>query len=63
MGDWCIDHAVDQEEEDGVEGLPEGTNMTNVCPCEDKDLCQVQCKPDIPGSSDKRLTGNGEKLT
>ena len=40
VGDWCIDHAVDDEED--VEGVPEGANMTNVCPCSDKDLCQVQ---------------------
>ena len=42
VGDWCIDHAVDGEEEDDVDRVPEGTNMTNVCPCKDKDLCQVQ---------------------
>ena len=44
VGDWCIDHAVDAEE--NVEGVPEGTNMTNVCPCSDTDLCQVQYSAD-----------------
>ena len=49
VGDWCIDFtlALDDDEEyeytpEGYGGVPEGANMTNVCPCSDKDLCQVQ---------------------